>query len=140
VLLGLGVAVVYTGYYFGKDTLPAHADRLAVAALICTSAAGVHLVLDLVGGGVAAPAPATAGWILLLAVLSTVLPITLLLLGMRLAGPTTASVVSCAEPLTAVLVGALFFADPFGLPQIVGTAMVVTAVVVLQSRPEPVRS
>lgn len=48
--------------------------------------------------------------------------------------------VSCAEPLTAVLVGALFFADPFGLPQIVGTAMVVTAVVVLQSRPEPVRS
>lgn len=134
IVLGLGAAVVYTGYYFGMDTLPAGADRLAVAALICTSAAAIHLVLGLAGSGLRAPSPSSAGWIGLLAIVSTVLPITLLLLGIRLAGPATAAVVSCAEPLTAVIVGAVFFDDPFGPPQLVGTAMVVAAVVLLQVR------
>lgn len=134
ILLGLGAAVVYTGYYFGMDTLPAGADRLAVAALICTSAAVVHLGLGLAGSGLRLPSTATAGWISLLAIVSTVLPITLLLLGIRLAGPTTAAVVSCVEPLTAVIVGAAFFADPFGPSQLIGTAMVVAAVVLLQVR------
>jgi drug/metabolite transporter (DMT)-like permease len=58
----------------------------------------------------------------------------LLLTGIRRAGASTASVVSCLEPITAVLLGAVLFADPFGPVQWLGAAGVVGAVVLLALR------
>lgn len=135
VLAGLGSAIVYSGYLMATAVVPDRMDRIVLAALISTGAAGAHLVSGLALGtldfGFAA-----AGWIWLvaIAVVSTSVAMILLLVGIRLVGAPTASVVSCVEPVGTVLLAVVLYADPFGLPQIVGTAAVVAAVVLLQRR------
>lgn len=73
----------------------------------------------------------------------TVAAIALLMVGIQAAGPSTASVVSCVEPIASVLLGAAVLGEAFGPPQWFGTLGVVAAVVLLSSparaaaRPEP---
>lgn len=138
VLFGLGSAVVYTLYYFGMDSLPDHTDRLAASALICSGAALAHVGVGVLRGRFD-PSPDLEGltWVVAMALICTVAAISLLMVGIQAAGATSASVVSCLEPISAVLLGAVFFADPFGLPQQIGTAAVVAAVVILGARSLP---
>lgn len=138
VLLGIGSAVVYTIYFFGMDTLPPAADRVTVTALICSGAAVAHVTVGSLRGVFDwTPSPDLVGWVLAMAGVSTVLAMMLLLTGIRSAGAASASVVSCVEPVTAVLIGAALFGDPFGPAQWLGTAGVVAAVVLLARRPAP---
>lgn len=136
VLLGLGSAVVYTVYFFGMDTLPDATDRITATALICTGAAAAHIAVgNLRGVFDWRPTPDLMIWVVAMAGISTVLAMMLLLTGIRGAGASRASVVSCVEPITAVILGAAVFADPFGPVQWLGTAGVVAAVVLLGLRP-----
>ncbi len=136
VLLGLGSAVVYTVYFFGMDTLPDATDRITATALICTGAAAAHIAVgNLRGVFDWRPTPDLMIWVVAMAGISTVLAMMLLLTGIRGAGASRASVVSCVEPITAVILGATLFADPFGPVQWLGTSGVVAAVVLLGLRP-----
>ena len=138
VLFGLGSAVVYTVYFFGMDTLPTRTDRIAATALICTGAAAAHIVVGSLRGVFDWRPPADLlVWVIAMAGVSTVLAMMMLLTGIRGAGASIASVVSCLEPITAVLLGAVLFADPFGPVQWLGTAGVVAAVVLLGLRSGP---
>jgi drug/metabolite transporter (DMT)-like permease len=132
VVFDLTSAVLYTAYYFAMDSLPPGVDRLSAAALVC-SGAGLSLVTAglLTGGFDLTPGWPGLGWIVSMALICTVAAMSLLLVGIQVAGASAASVVSCLEPVTAVVLGALFFADPFGPAQAVGTAAVVAAVVIL---------
>jgi drug/metabolite transporter (DMT)-like permease len=132
VLLDLGSAVLYTAYYFGMASLPPDTDRLAASAWVCTGAAASHIGFGLLTGRFDVTPPlAVLPWILAMALVCTVTALTLLMVGIETAGAPNASVVSCLEPILAVLLGAAFFADPFGPSQWLGTAGVVAAVVVL---------
>lgn len=140
VLLGFGAAIVYSVYYFGVAALGG-TDRIAAAAVICTAASislaafgGARGELDLT-----MPAPAL-WWSVAVATVCTVLPVVLLLVGMRYCSPATASLVSCAEPVAAVAIGAAFYADPFGPAQAIGTAAVVAAVLLLETVGRPARA
>lgn len=135
VLFGLGSAVVYTVYYFGMDTLPDATDRISATALICTGAAATHILVgNLRGAFDWSPPGQVLLFAALMAAIGTVLAMMLLLIGIRAAGASVASVVSCLEPITAVILGAALFADPFGPVQWLGTAGVVGAVVLLARR------
>ena len=137
-LFGLGSAVVYTIYFFGMDTLPARTDRITATALICSGAAAAHIVVGSLRGVFDWRPPADLlVWVIAMAGVSTVLAMMMLLTGIRGAGASIASVVSCLEPITAVLLGAALFADPFGPVQWLGTAGVVGAVVLLALRSGP---
>ncbi|HEY5783579.1 MAG TPA: EamA family transporter [Microlunatus sp.] len=138
VVLGLGSAVVYTIYFFGMDTLPDSADRITATALICSGAAAAHIAVGNLRGAFDWRPPADLFvWVIAMAGVSTVLAMMMLLTGIRGAGASIASVVSCLEPITAVLLGAALFADPFGPVQWLGTAGVVGAVVLLGLRSDP---
>ncbi|GAA3698172.1 EamA family transporter [Microlunatus aurantiacus] len=138
VLFGLGSAVVYTVYFFGMDTLPDRTDRVSATALICTGAAAAHIVVGNLRGVFDWRPPGDLMiWVVAMAGVSTVLAMMLLLTGIRGAGASRASVVSCLEPITAVTLGASLFADPFGPVQWLGTAGVVAAVVLLALRSGP---
>jgi drug/metabolite transporter (DMT)-like permease len=147
VLADLASAVLYTAYYFAMDSLPEDVDGLTAAALVCTGAGLSLVAFGLVTGQFdLVPGAAAMGWIAAMAVCCTIVAMTLLLIGVRTAGAASASVVSCLEPITAVVLGAAFFADPFGPTQAVGAAAVVAAAVLLglassAARPDvPVRS
>lgn len=135
-LFGVGAALVYSAYFFGIEALPASADRIAVAAVICASAAISHFVIGSVNGtfDLGTMNLAAWSWTIALSTACTCLPIVLLLSGMTLTKAATASLISCAEPVAAVLIGAAFYGDAFGWPQVVGTIAVVGAVVLLELR------
>jgi len=136
VLFDLASAALYTVYYFAMDSLPARVDRLTASALICTGAGLSHTGFGaLTGRFDPTPGPGGMLWIAAMTLICTVAAMTLLLVGIHTAGAAPASVVSCLEPITAVVLGAAFFADPFGPPQLLGTAAVVGAVVILGLAP-----
>ncbi|GAB3701544.1 DMT family transporter [Mariniluteicoccus flavus] len=133
ILCGLGSAVAYTVYYFGMDTLPAHTDRLTASTLVCSGAATSVTVTALVTGSFALPRAAAWPWLAAMGVVCTVVAIALLMIGIAAAGPSTASVVSCLEPIAAVLLGAAFLGEAFGPPRWIGTLAVVGAVLLLSA-------
>lgn len=136
VLLDLGSAVMYTGYYFAMESLPDRVDRLSASALICSGAAVTMVATGVVTGRFDwSPTLAGAGWIVAMALICTVAAVSLLMIGIRTAGAAQASVVSCVEPVTAVMLGAAFFADPFGPAQVLGTVGVLAAVLLLAASP-----
>ncbi|EDM75533.1 hypothetical protein PPSIR1_13530 [Plesiocystis pacifica SIR-1] len=84
---------------------------------------------------VASTPPAAAGWILTMAVLSTVVPFFLLFEGIRLAGATRASLITLAGPPVTLFAAWLALGETLRPAQLLGAAMVLCAVGVLRRRP-----
>ena len=78
--------------------------------------------------------PAGFGWLAGIAVVSTVGAVGLFFAGLRRVGPTTASILSTAEPLTTVLLAFLVFGESLAPVQLAGGALVLGAVLVLSAR------
>ncbi len=76
------------------------------------------------------------GWIACLAVVSTVGAIGLFFAGLRRVGPTTASILSTVEPLVTVVLAFAVFGEALGPVQLAGGALVLAAVLALQTRKE----
>lgn len=76
------------------------------------------------------PAWAAMSWVVLL---GTVVPFFLLLIGLRVLPATVVSIVAMLEPVVAALVGRVWFLEPLTGLQILGTALVLTGVVVAQT-------
>lgn len=132
-VLGLGAAVVYSAYILTSERLVAGMRPIVLAALVCTGAAaaltaGAGLLGELRPGELTA---AGWGWLASLAVVSTVVSISLFFAGLRRVGPTTASILATAEPLVTVLLAFLVFGEALGAVQLAGGALVLAAVLVL---------
>jgi drug/metabolite transporter (DMT)-like permease len=140
IALGLAAALIYSTYILVSDGIVARVSPRALAALVCTGAA-----LSLVAGsallGQFRPEDLTAagwGWVACLAVVATVAAISFFFAGLRRVGPTAASILSTVEPLMTVLLAFLVFGETLGPVQLVGGALVLSAVLVLNARlPRP---
>jgi drug/metabolite transporter (DMT)-like permease len=134
--LGLGAAVLYTAYVLVSDGIVRRVPPRALAALVCTGAAatltiGAALLGELRPGALTA---AGWGWIVCLAVVSTVAALSLFFAGLRRVGPTTASILATMEPLVTVLLAFLVFGETLRGVQLVGGALVLAAVPTLHVR------
>jgi drug/metabolite transporter (DMT)-like permease len=81
----------------------------------------------------AAVGPAGVGWLAAIAVVSTVAAVTLFFAGLRRVGPTAAAILSCLEPLVAVVLALAVFGEALATVQVVGGALVLAAVLVLRA-------
>jgi drug/metabolite transporter (DMT)-like permease len=138
-LLGLTAAVCYATYILTSESVAGRVDPLLLSALVCTGAA-FTLTLVGVGGGDLEPGALSAagfGWLAALAVVSTVAAVGLFFAGLRRVGPTTASIISTAEPLTTVVLAWLVFGEVLGPAQLAGGALVLAGVLVLSARRLP---
>jgi drug/metabolite transporter (DMT)-like permease len=74
-----------------------------------------------------------AGWlaIVTIALVSTVLAITLFFAGLERIGPTRASTLSTLEPVVTVTLAAIVLGETIAPVQLVGGALILTAVIVL---------
>lgn len=135
VLLALGSATAYAAYLLAGDRLVGQLDPFVLAAL-ASSGAAVSLVGGaLLGGGIDLPAGAGAyGDLLGLVAVSSVLPLGALWLGVHRLGAPTASIVGSVEPAITVTLAALLLGEHLRDLQLVGGALVVGAVVVLNAR------
>ena len=73
------------------------------------------------------------GWLAAIAVVSTVGAVSLFFAGLKRVGPTTASILSTAEPVTTVVLAFLAFGESLGPVQLAGGALVLGAVLVLSA-------
>ena len=80
-------------------------------------------------------APADWGHLLGLAVVPTMLSMLTLALSSRYIGPTKTSILGVFEPLTAILIGTLFFSEPLTFKMALGIAICVAAVVFMILKP-----
>jgi drug/metabolite transporter (DMT)-like permease len=137
--LGLGAALVYSAYILVSDGIVGRMGPRVLAALVCTGAAasltaGSALLGELRPGELTV---AGWGWLGCLALVSTVGSISLFFAGLRRVGPTTASILATVEPLVTVLLAFLAFGEMLGVVQVVGGALVLAAVLVLNVRLRP---
>lgn len=135
VALAVGAALAYTTYILVADSVVGGADPFALAAIVATgafvsvggytvAAGGLHLGLDAVAWSA----------LVSLSLVSTVLAMTTFFLGLERIGPSTASIVSTVEPAWTVALAAVCFGERLGPVQLLGGAIVLGAVVVLQRR------
>lgn len=136
VALAFAAALTYTTYILVSESVVGGMRPLLLSALVCTGAAltltpGAALVGDLRPGDVTT---AGWGWLACLAVVSTVAAIVLFFGGLRRVGPTTASILSTAEPVVTVGLAVAVFGESLGPWQVVGGALVLSAVLILHVR------
>jgi drug/metabolite transporter (DMT)-like permease len=134
-LLGITAAVVYTTYILTSAGVAQRVGPLLLSALVCTGAA-TTLTIGTALGGDLHPGRLTAaglGWLAAIAVVSTVGAVSLFFAGLKRVGPTTASILSTAEPLTTVVLAFLAFGESLTPVQLGGGALVLGAVLVLSA-------
>jgi drug/metabolite transporter (DMT)-like permease len=112
--LGLGAAVVYSAYILVSEGVAARIGALSLSTLVCTGAA-VTLTLGA------------------LAVVSTVGAVGLFFAGLRRVGPAAASILSTLEPVVTVGLAFAVFAESLGPAQVVGGALVLSAVLAVRA-------
>jgi drug/metabolite transporter (DMT)-like permease len=132
-LLGVSAAVIYSTYILTSASVAERVGPLLLSALVCTGAATTLTLAGAASGELRLGEVSTAGfgWLAALAVVSTVGAVSLFFAGLRRVGPTTASILSTAEPLTTVLLAFLAFGESLGAVQLAGGALVLGAVLVL---------
>ena len=139
--LALAAAMVYTTYILTSQGIAGRISPTVLSALVCTGAtvtltAGTAAIGDLEPGTVTATG---WGWLLGLAVVSTVVAVSLFFAGLKRVGPTSAAILSTAEPVVTVVLAFLVFGELLGPLQLLGGAFVIVAVLVLAShRPSEV--
>jgi drug/metabolite transporter (DMT)-like permease len=137
--LGLAAACVYSVYILISAGVAERLGPLLLSALVCTGAA-TTLTLGSAAAGdlhVERVSAGGLGWLAAIAVVSTVGAVSLFFAGLRRVGPTTASILSTAEPVTTVALAFLVFGESLGAVQLAGGALILGAVLVLSA---PARS
>jgi drug/metabolite transporter (DMT)-like permease len=137
VALGLGAAIVYSAYILVSDGVVGRMSPMVLSALVCSGAAASLIAGSSVAGDLQPGSVTGRGWLWLacIAVVSTVLAISLFFAGLRRVGPTATSILATVEPLVTVTLAFLVFGETLGPIQIAGGALVLAAVVALQLRP-----
>jgi drug/metabolite transporter (DMT)-like permease len=134
--LALAAAVVYSTYILVSDGVVGRMRPQVLSALVCTGAAA-SLIAGSAALGQLRPGDLTAGgwgWLACLSVVSTVVAISLFFAGLKRVGPTIASILATVEPLVTVVLAFLVFGETLGPLQLVGGALVLCAVLVLNAR------
>lgn len=133
VVLALGAAVVYSTYILVSDGVAARVRPGLLSALVCTGAAA-SLTVSTALLGQLRPGEVTGagwGWLAALALVSTVVAVSLFFAGLRRVGPTTASILATVEPVVTVLLAFVVFGETLGPVQLLGGGFVVAAVLAL---------
>jgi drug/metabolite transporter (DMT)-like permease len=140
VFFGLLAAAIYSVYITVGSRLPP-LSAAASSAVVTTSAAAVYGVAAL-ATGVHLPAT-SAGWaaVLAVAVIGTVLAISLFFAGLERIGPVRASIYSTLEPAFTLLLAGIFLGEGVTLSRAAGGALILAAVVLLaRAEARPARS
>ncbi len=137
IAFALGAALGYAAYVLCSDRLLGTTEPLVLATMLCAGAATAFSLGGAATGSLELVAPSTLAIIALTALVATVLPIGAFLGGVKRIGPSRATILGTVEPPVTIALSALVFAERLAPVQLLGAALVVSAVVVLQLRRRP---
>ncbi len=131
IFLAIGAAVIYSIYIMVGNGVMQKVSAVQSSTIIFASAGIVFGVLTLVNRP---HWPATnSGWLAVAAVtlIATVIPVVTFLSGLKLIGPTNASMLSTLEPVVTVLLAAWLFGEKLGVVILIGGGLILAAVLLL---------
>jgi drug/metabolite transporter (DMT)-like permease len=129
----LAAASVYCAYILIGERVTEKVPPLDLSALVVTGASLTFLVIGLLDGGPHLDVSATAWlWLGLTAMISTVAAIIMFFAGMSRLGPSTAALLGTLEPVVTVTAAGLVFHERLTPVQMLGAALVLCALVVVQ--------
>ena len=133
--LALGAAVVYSAYILTSEGVASRVEPIALSTLVCTGAAFSFAIAGLATGDLDPGAVSGTGfvWLAGIALVSTVVAISLFFAGLRRGGPTAAAILSTLEPVVTVMLAFVVFGEALGPAQLAGGVLVLAAVIVLQT-------
>lgn len=137
--LGVGIvliaAIVYASYITISRTTLEDVTAPTLTAHVMPSAALTFLVVGVATESLAMPEGAVAwGSVLGIAVLATAVPIFAFFAGLSRIGAGPAAILSAVEPLTTVVLGALFLAEPVSAVVVIGGSLILLGVVLVPRR------
>ena len=131
ILLALSAAVIYSVYIIVGTGVMRQVSAVQSSAVIFAAAGIVYGALTAVNGP---HWPVTrAGWLAVAAVtlVATVIPVVTFLAGLKLIGPTDASMLSTLEPVVTVVLAALLFGEILRPVTLLGGGLILAAVLLL---------
>ena len=133
-VFALASPTIYTAYILIGERLMSSVPAVAASAVIFSGAAVAFCVLAALNHQLAPPQNAS-GWAVgvALALVPTMMAISLFLAGLPRIGAARAALLSTWEPVVTVLLAAIIFGDRLSIVQAVGGALVIAAVVVVQA-------
>jgi drug/metabolite transporter (DMT)-like permease len=139
-LLALGAALTYTMYILVSDRVVGKVDPFALALLVLTGATASFAVTGVATGSLDFGLSAEAWlWLVLLALVSTVVAVSAFFAGLRRVGPSDAAILSTFEPVVTVVLAFFVLGERLTPPQLAGGGLVLAAVVLLQLPARPRR-
>jgi len=139
-VLAFASPVLYAGYILVSERLTRGISPVLSSALIHTGAA-ISFSFALLAFGPRELPPSVEAWALVaaIALLPSMLGISLLLAGIVRIGATRAAILSTFEPVVTIVLATSLLGDRLSPVQVVGAGMVLVAVILTQwRRPEPV--
>jgi drug/metabolite transporter (DMT)-like permease len=132
-LLALGASLTYTTYILVSDGIVGEVDPFALALLVLTGATASFTVAGLVTGSLDLALTGEAWlWLILIALVSTVVAVSAFFAGLRRVGPSEAAILSTFEPPVTVALAFLVLGERLTPAQLAGGVLVLGAVVLLQ--------
>ncbi|MGE0357270.1 MAG: DMT family transporter [Burkholderiales bacterium] len=136
-------ALAYAVYLVGNERMVRKLGSVQFASLAgivsCAAVVAHFLVVREASLLWTQPAP-VYGLTLLMAVLSTVLPVVLMSVGIRLIGSSHASMVGTVGPVATIFLGFAFLDEPITLVQLAGAALVLAGVIAISAAKPPPRA
>ena len=138
--MALGSAAAYAVYVLLSDRLLRDADPMALAAYLTAGAATSFIVAGMFLGTLAeVGGPAGLACLVGAALIGSVFAVTSFLKGVRLIGPSTASLLVTVEVPVTIALAAVVLGQRMTPPQLLGAGLVVAAIVGMQLRRRPKR-
>ena len=136
---GVGIvlvaALVYATYITVSRTALREVSAPTLTAHVMPAAAATFLLVGVTTDTLAMPDGAVAwGAVIGIAVLATAIPIFAFFAGLSRIGAGPTAILSAAEPVVAVVLGAMFLAEPVSVALILGGVLVVVGVVAVPRR------
>jgi drug/metabolite transporter (DMT)-like permease len=135
IALGLLAAMIYAVYILVGDKLTRGVHPLAATFVVLASAGAINGAMA-IADGTAMP-QGVETWLAIgaIALFSTVLAIAAFLAGIKYIGAAQASIISTMEPVVTLTLGVSLLNESLSATQLLGGAMVLTAVILLARRP-----
>lgn len=135
---GLGFAILsalcYAGYMLGTKVFSSKAiDANILTTIVCFSCAAMYLMTALATHGFSFPHTGhSISYLLFFGILSTALPIQLMLKGLKYVSSTRASIISVLEPLVTLIVGMALLHESVSSLQLCGGMLILSSAVLVQ--------
>jgi drug/metabolite transporter (DMT)-like permease len=133
-VLALGAAVAYAAYILSSADQLERTDPFLLTALVTTGAAVMLTVAGVAQSDVSFDVGVGGFGLIALVAFFAVAGMGSFVAGIRLLGPSRASIVSAVQPALTPVLGFMAFGDRLGPAQMLGGTLVVAGVVVLEAR------